>query len=243
MFNITGRKKEKCEEKQGVDWDPFPLSAREAEPSFPTCTSDLSSPKLLPQHWDLSFLCSFIGAFKRAHCASGLPVSAPLCLFPVPDVVTTGLLWNSLLPRGLVAFFGDKLWQVAQESWASLPAWPCLLPTKSFSFCSVLKNLIILPKLSLSASWEIFHSLWVEISRAHCFCAVGRSQTSDFHGNFFPVLQWTFCLMEPGQCWVLGGGSWTAILLKSTQISWWLISSTENEYRSVFRCLNWKFFM
>lgn len=64
-----------------------------------------------------------------------------------------------------------------------------------------------------------------------------------FPWEFFPVLQWTFCFMEPGQCWVLGGGSWTAILLKSTQISWWLISSTENEYRSVFRCLNWKFFM
>lgn len=117
------------------------------------------------------------------------------------------------------------------------------LPTWSLSFCSVLKNLINLPK------GQHYHDHLLEKYFTPCdqrlpepvtFCALGRSQATDCMGIFSSVA------VNVG---VLGSlviaGFWTTILLKTVlkEISLWLISSTENENGSVFRCLNWKFFM
>lgn len=93
---------------------------------------------------------------KRAHCAS-----LPSCLcsfvpFSCPRCCTTGLLWSSLLPRGLVAFLGTgKL---------SLP--PSLALSSFLTLCSVKKTWLFCQNYHYQLVGKYF-TFWEETSRAH----------------------------------------------------------------------------
>lgn len=221
-----------------------PLSA-----SFPTCSSQGTS--------DLFY---FLYLISKPPCpAAAAPAlrfvlfvpfyrlfkKSPLCLSPsclcsfVPfscsRCCTTGLLWNSLLPWGLVAILGDKLWQEEQESWASLPAWPSphssasALYWKTWLF-SQNYHYHLLEKYFTFSEWRLPEPI--------AFCADGRIQTRDSMGIFSSV---AVNILFSGR-WILDSHT-AKINTVLKEISLWLISSTENEYGSVFRCLNWKFFM
>lgn len=64
------------------------------------------------------------------HCLKKEPIvplaflSLLLCAFFLFQMLYHRAPLEPSAPSGFSCFFGDKLWQEAQESWASLPAWP-----------------------------------------------------------------------------------------------------------------------